>query len=126
MKFLRFDTFRDSRAVFAATWCLFALTGCGTTPPAAKSMAAGDAGKECQSALDEATRLHNAAVDFMNADRPELAVNKFDDSIMAWRRVTDGALHCTRDAVTMANDGLQKTQYEQDQARAKAAEKAGK
>lgn len=119
------------RATLLGGCVIVGAFGCAATPtssqaPAAAKDAASASPNDCKRALDEAVRFHNAAVEFMNADRPELAVNQFDDSVRAWQRVTDGTLRCGPDALTFANDGLQKTQFEQDRARAKAADKANK
>jgi hypothetical protein len=104
-----------SAKVFALSVTLFALgcTATGTTKPdaAAGAQTGADA---CSTAIQEAARLHNSAVDLANAGRVDPALNTFDQAIQEWQRVAAGALNCPRELVTQANDGLQKTQLERE------------
>jgi hypothetical protein len=97
----------------------FFAVGCAGSPtaaPSAASRAEKGGADACQNAIQEASRLHNAAVDLVNAQRTELALNTFDQALQEWQRVTGGALTCPPDLVTRANDGLQKTQFERERA----------
>jgi len=62
--------------------------------------------QECQRVSNEAIRLRNGAVSAYNSGRRDAALLLFDQSIDAWRQVTNGALRCPIDIMTSANEQL--------------------
>ncbi len=122
MKFSRLSTFKSQMSLFRVAIGVFvlALGACAGSPGETKHDSSAkettNGSDACRASIREAIRLHNAAVELVNANRAQLAVNSFDQAILEWQRVTDGSLNCPRDAITRANDGLQDTQRERERA----------
>ena len=70
--------------------------------------------QECQRVSNEAIRLRNGAVSAYNSGRRDAALLLFDQSMDAWRQVTNGALHCPLDIMTYANEQLDSAMRERN------------
>ena len=71
--------------------------------------------QECQRVASEAIRLRNGAVSAYNSGRRDAALILFDQSLDAWRQITNSALHCDIDTMTNANEHLAQTMRERDE-----------
>jgi hypothetical protein len=71
--------------------------------------------QECQRVSNEAIRLRNGAVSAYNSGRRDAALLLFDQSIDAWRQVTNGALRCPLDIMTSANEQLDAAMRERNE-----------
>ncbi len=71
--------------------------------------------QECERAASEAARLRNGAVSAYNSGRGDAALTLFEQSLDAWRQITNGALHCSPDVTTLANERLGQTMRERDE-----------
>jgi hypothetical protein len=97
----------------------FDISGCAShprtaTPGSDSRMDERSAAQDCQRAANEAVRLRNSAVSAYNSGRRDAALALFDQSVEMWRQITNGALHCSQDTVTLANERLDQAMRERD------------
>lgn len=98
---------------------LLTLSSCASYPPKEKEGSASkvdgkSSTQECQRAVNDAIRLRNSAVSAQNSGRSDAALTLFDQSLDMWRQITTGALSCSRDTLTYANEHLDQTLRERD------------
>lgn len=113
---------RSSRWIIIATALLlvFGAAGCQSQPrKAARTPEVKSDQKymvqECERVTSEAARLRNGAVSAYNSGRGDAALTLFEQSLDAWRQITNGALHCSSDVTTLANERFGQTMRERDE-----------
>ena len=106
--------------IVTALLLVFGVAGCKSQPR--KSALAPDVksdqnymAQECERVTNEAVRLRNGAVSAYNSGRGDAALTLFEQSLDAWRQITNGALHCSPDVTTLANERLGQTIRERDE-----------
>lgn len=113
---------RSSRWIVIVTALLlvFGAAGCKSQPrKAARTPEVKSDQKymvqECERVVNEAARLRNGAVSAFNSGRGDAALTLFEQSLDAWRQITNGALHCSPDVTTLANERFGQTMRERDE-----------
>lgn len=102
--------------VTSSALVLVTLAGCAatTSKPAPASSSDGTVSPDCQNVMRDAMQLHAAAVRAADANRDDAALQQFDQAITELRRIIDGAIKCSPDTVSRANNALHRVEDDRD------------